>query len=440
MNNFKHRLTYLNIFLIVIILLPCLSRASGIIHQLTVKDQIDPAVSNYIEDGIRSAESENARAIIIIMDTPGGLLTSTQDIIKDIFASKVPVIVFIYPNGATAASAGTFITMAADIAAMAPVTNIGSASPVNIDPSGSSKEMDPVMRKKVNNYAAEYVRSIADKRGRNADWAVKAVREAANLKSYAALKEHVIDYVATDVPDLLKQIDGKKLTLSTGEKIVLSTKDVQIKDVQMDWWTSFLHFLSNPIVAMFLFLLAIYGIIYELGTPGAILPGVVGGISLILILYSFSVIPVSAAGLALVAFAIVLFVAELFAPGIGILAAGGVVSMFLGMMMIFRNTEGFMVPVWMIATSSIVTGAFFLFVVGMGIRALRKPFVTGKEALKGMVGEVRADLNPKGRIFVDGALWNAVSLDGDIQKGDEVSVASVEGLMLYVRRIPENTK
>ena len=421
------------------------------LHVLFIEGQIDPAVAGYIEDGIKKAEDEAAQAVLIVMDTPGGLVTSTQSIIKSFFASKVPVIVYVAPNGAWAASAGTFITMAADIAAMAPVTNIGSASPVSVLPvstpelpedktkrdKGDNKSPagQSTMEKKTFNALAEYAKSIAEKRGRNVEWAEKAVREADNLTSTEALKQNVIDYVADSVPELMNKIDRRNVELvSTGKTVTLYTAKAPLEERPMGAWDTFLHYLSNPIVAMFLFLAAMYGIIYELSNPGAILPGVIGGIALILVLYSFSVIPVNAAGFAFVALAIIFFIAEIFAPGTGILAFGGVVSLFFGLMMLFRAAEGFMVPISIIVTVSLLTGAFFIFLVSLGLRALRKPYVSGREGVVGHVGEARTDLDPAGKVFVDGALWSATSETESIAKGDRIEVVEMIGLKLTVRK------
>lgn len=430
----------------------CAGAAQGAVapvHKLTVRGQIDPAITGYLTDGIRDARREGAQAVLILLDTPGGLMTSMQEIIQVFFASELPVIVFVWPNGASASSAGAFITMAADIAAMAPVSNIGSATPVSISPMPKSpdepKEKDEsegkteggAMERKIQNFAAEYAKSIAEKRGRNVEWAEKAVREAANLTSTQALKENVIDYVAPSVEDLMKKIDGKTVELATGAKVTLRTANAPIVDVPMGAWDTFLHYLSNPMVAMFLFLAAMYGLIYELANPGSVFPGVIGGISLILLLYSFSVIPVNAAGFAFIALAIIFFIAEFFVPGTGILAFGGMVSMFFGLMMLFRAAEGFMVSLWVLGAVTLITGAFFMLVVALGVRALRKPYVSGREGVVGHLGEARTDLDPTGKVFVDGSLWTATSESGAIQKGEQVEVMQMNGLRLTVRRIED---
>lgn len=427
-------LRYVAIWLLLVLCATANAAGLAPVHVLTIDGQIDPAVAGYIKDGIRAADEDAAQAVLIVMDTPGGLITSTQVIIKAFFASRVPVIVYVSPSGATAASAGSLITMAADIAAMAPVSNIGSASPINMSPSGQPEEMGKTMKKKVENFAAEYAKSIAERRGRNVKWAEKAVRQSANLTANDALKQNVIDYVAESVPELMRKLDGRQVKLAAGGTVVLRTAKAPLDEQPMGAWDMFLHYLSNPMVAMFLFLAAMYGIIYELSNPGAILPGVIGGISLILLLYSFSVIPVNAAGFALIVLAIVFFIAELFTPGTGLLAAGGVVSLFFGLMMLFRSSEGFMVSVGLIVVVTLLTAGFFLFLVGMGIRALKNPYIAGREGVVGHIGEARTDLDLTGKIFINGALWTATSESGAIQKGEQVEVTQMEGLRLKVRK------
>lgn len=425
------------LLLAVLIALPVAGYAAkpGPIYVLHVDDQIDPAVADYITDGVANAERGRAQAVLIIMDTPGGLLTSTKQIVKTFFASRVPVIVYVYPNGAWAASAGALITMAADVAAMSPVTNIGASTPVNIGPGGESGKTDDTLKRKQINYTSEYAKSIAERRGRNGEWAVTAVRQASTLTAKNALKKNVIDYVAESIPDLLKQIDGHKVKLVSGATVILHTANAPLEEKPMGAWLVFLHILSNPYVTLFLTLAAMYGIIYELANPGSIFPGVIGGLSIILLLYSYSVIPVNAAGFAFIALAIVLFAVDLFSPTHGILTVGGIISMFFGLMMLFRTAEGFMVSIATIAAVAIVTGAFFFFLIGLGVRALKKPYIAGREGVVGHIGEARTDLDPKGRIFIDGALWSAVSESGTIPKGEKVEVTRMDGLKLTVKKV-----
>lgn len=425
------------LFLIVLLLVfanIAQANAASPVYMLNIDGQIDPAVADYIDGGIQNAQQSGAQAVLIVMNTPGGLMDSMEKIVRSFFASKIPVIVYVSPNGAKAASAGTFITMAADIAAMAPVSNIGSASPVSANPSGGSEELGATMKRKVQNYAIQYARSIADKRGRNADWAEKAVSVAANLTSKAALKLKVIDYIANDNRDLLRKIDGKKVTLASGNTVTLRTADAPIEEHPMGTWETFLHYLSNPYFVLFLSMAAMYGIIYELANPGSIFPGVVGSISVIMLLYSYSVIPVNAAGFAFILLAIALFVIDIYTPTHGVLSAGGAVSMFFGLMMLFRSSEGFMVDLWVLAVVTLFTALFFVFVISIGIKALKNPYISGRNGVVGHIGEARTDIAPTGKIFIDGALWTATSESGDIAKGDKVEVVKMDGLKLTVRK------
>ena len=403
---------------------------------LYIDGQIDPVTADYLSEGIRNAERD-AQAVLIQMDTPGGLLSSTQKIIRAIFASKVPVIVYVSPDGAMAASAGALITMVAHKAAMAPVSNIGSATPVAISPSGEVEKLNESMERKIVNDLAAKARSIAKERGRNVQWAEKAVREASNLTSKEALKQNVIDYVATSIPDLMRQLNGARVKVAGGKIMTLRTTGAPIEEHPMGSWDMFLHYLSNPMVVLFLTLAATYGLIYELANPGSIFPGVVGAISIVLLLYSYSVLPVNVAGFVFIALAVAMFVIDLFTPTHGVLTVGGAISLFFGLMMLFRASEGFMVPIWLLGFVTLLTAAFFAFVIGLGIRAMKNPYVSGREGVVWQVGEARTDLNPTGKIFVDGSLWSATSLEGDIPKGEMVDVIEMHGLKLKVRRHKE---
>ncbi|MCE5198035.1 nodulation protein NfeD, partial [bacterium] len=371
--------------IILLLLMPLAAHSARVapIHVLHIDGQIDPAVADYIQDGVNSAQRDGAQAVLVIMDTPGGLISSMQKIVKSFFAAEIPIIVYVSPSGAWAASAGALITMAADVAAMSPGSSIGAATPVNIGPGGEGGGTDATLRKKQINYTAEYARSIAEKRGRNGDWAAAAVREAASLSADKALDKNVIDYVAGSTSQLMKMIDGRQVKLSTGRTITLHTVNAPLEERPMGPWEVFLHYLSNPYVTLFLTLIAIYGIIYELANPGSIFPGVLGSIAVILLLYSYSVVPVNAAGFAFIGLAVILFIVDLFAPSHGILSVGGTVSLFLGLMMLFRASEGFMVPIWILAAVALFSGLFFVFLVGLGLRAMRRPYISGREGVVG---------------------------------------------------------
>jgi len=430
-------------FLISIIIALCATSAWAAgpaqVRVLRVDGQIDPAVADYLKDGIESAGNSGAQAVLVVLDTPGGLISSMKTIVQSMFASRAPVIVYVYPEGAWAASAGALITMAGDIAAMAPGSSIGASTPVSISPGGGTEKMDDTMKRKEVNFTAEYAKSIAEKRGRNVKWADAAVRQAASLTAGKAMQEHVIDYVSSSISDLMRKVDGRTVKLSDGRTITLHTASAPLEERPMGLWDTFLHILSNPYVTLFLTLGAMYGIIYELANPGSIFPGVIGAISVLLLLYSYSVIPVNMAGFAFIALALALFAIDLFAPTHGVLTTGGVVSMYIGLMMLFRSAEGFMVSTMTIAVVAITTGAFFFFLIGLGVRSLKKPYIAGREGVVGHTGEVRMALDPTGRIFVDGSLWTATSEGGIIPVGEKVMVTNMDGLHLKVRKVDQDS-
>lgn len=400
-----------------------------VVDLLTYDGVINPVAAEYIADGIDAAESAHRAAVVLQLDTPGGLDTSMRIIIKAINASTVPVIVYVSPSGSRAASAGTFVTLAAQIAAMAPGTNIGSAHPVSM----GGGDMDEEMKKKVENDAAAYIRSIAEKRGRNAAWAEEAVRKSVNVTEEEALKLHIIDLVAEDVPALLSAVDGRLVETSDGKER-LSTKDAEIVPFPLSWRLRLLNALIDPNVAYVLMLLGTYGLLYELMSPGAILPGVVGSICLILAFYAFQTLPINYAGLLLILLAIILFVAEIKVPSYGLLTVGGIIAMFLGSLMLIKSDLSYLrVSMKVIVPSVLGTALFFLFVVGMAVRTFGARPVTGAEGLVGRHGIARTDLAPTGTVFVHGELWEAQSGE-TVRQGDKVVVTAVEGLRLKVKR------
>jgi membrane-bound serine protease (ClpP class) len=406
-----------------------------VVDLLTYDGVINPVAAEYIEDGIASAESAHRKALVLELDTPGGLDTSMRKIIKAINASTVPVIVYVAPSGSRAASAGTFITLAAHIAAMAPGTNIGSAHPVSM----GGGEMDEEMKKKVENDAAAYIRSIAEKRGRNAAWAEEAVRKSVNVTEEEAVKLKIIDLVAGDVPALLSAVDGRSVEMSDGKQR-LSTKDAEIVHLPLSWRLRLLNALIDPNVAYVLMLLGTYGLLYELMSPGAILPGVVGSICLILAFYAFQTLPINYAGLLLILLAIILFVAEIKVPSYGLLTVGGIIAMFLGSLMLIKSDLSYLrVSMKVIVPSVLGTALFFLFVVGMAVRTFGARPVTGVEGLVGRHGIARSDLAPTGTVFVHGELWEAQTGE-TVRQGDEVVVTAVEGLRLNVKRATDVSK
>ena len=397
---------------------------------IKVSGAIGPATASYIARGVDTAGERSYAFLIVQLDTPGGALESTREIVQKFYASKVPIVVYVAPAGAWAGSAGCFITLAADVAAMAPSTSIGAAHPVSMGPGGNEK-MDDVMKQKLENFAGSYIESIAEKRGRNVEWAKASVVKSESITATNALELKVIDLIANDIPDLLNQLDEREIN---GKP--LKTAGAKVVEIPTTTREKILAVLSHPELMFILMLAAIYGIIGELSNPGAILPGVVGGIALILVLYMTAILPVNLAGLALIGLALVLFLADIYAPTHGVLTFGGIASFFLGALMLFNRGEGFQLSIAYILPATILTALFFLFVVGAGLRAQRLPVRTGKEAMLGETATAvdRID-SGRGKVFIEGELWNAVS-DSPVEKGQPVEVVAVEGLTLKVKPKP----
>ncbi len=396
---------------------------------IKVNGAIGPATASYIARALDVSAERHDSCLIIQLDTPGGLLESTEDIVKKFYASKVPVVVYVAPSGAKAASAGCFITLAADIAVMAPNTSMGAAHPVEMGGGGSSGNTDDVMKKKLENYASSYIEAIAEKRGRNVEWAKSAVLESVATTAEKALDLKVIDLIAKDVPDLLNQIDGREVNGQT-----LKTAGAKVVEIPMAPREKLFQVLWRPEVMLVLMLAAIYGIIGELSNPGAILPGVVGGIALILALYMAAILPVNVAGLALIGLAMVLFVIDLFAPTHGVLTFGGIASFFLGALMLFNKADPtFRLSLAYIIPATVLTALFFLFVVGAGLKAQTLPVRAGRETMLGKTVTALARIdNAGGKVFVEGEYWNAVS-DSPIEAGQAAEIISIEGLKLKVK-------
>jgi membrane-bound serine protease (ClpP class) len=389
---------------------------------------INNIMAAYIADAVTRADADHADALLVVMNTPGGISTSMDDIVTTLLNSKVPVVVYVYPSGARAASAGLFVAQAADILAMAPGTNIGSAHP--IDASGANLTGD--LGTKVLNDAVTRVRNLASMHGRNADWAEQAVRNSVNINAEDAVKLHVADLETSDPAALMNAIDGRSLPRTSGA-LVLHTAGASIEDMPMAFWQVFLNALIDPTVAALLFLLAAYGIITELTSPGAILPGVVGGIAAILAIVSLANLPVNIAGALLMLLALILFLADLKANTHGILSFGGVLSLILGMaFLINTGPVGLGVNPIVIFGTAAITFAFFVFFVDRVIRSRRRQVLTGADALVGAVGHAREDLLPEGLVFVRGALWKAVADRGPILTGSPVQVVGRNGLQLEV--------
>lgn len=403
------------------------------VGQVKVDGAIGPATASYIARAIDLAAGREDECLIIQLDTPGGLLDSTKSIVQTFYASKIPIVVYVAPSGANAGSAGCFITLAADVAAMAPNTSIGAAHPVSIGiTGGGDSQPDEVMKQKLENFATSYIEAIAEKRGRNVEWAKASVRESASITAEKALELKVVELIAADTTDLLRQLDGR---LMKGRK--LQTAAAQVVEIPMIAREKVFQVLWRPEVMFILMLIAIYGIIGELSNPGAILPGVVGAIALILVLYMSAILPVNVAGFALIGLSIALFIADAFAPSHGVLTAGGIISFFLGALMLFNRAEpGFQLSLSYIIPGAVVTAAFFLFVVGAGLRAQRLPVRAGRETLIGRTSEVLSRVDERGgKVFVEGEYWNAVGNEA-IEAGRVVEVVAVEGLTLKVKPVP----
>jgi membrane-bound serine protease (ClpP class) len=400
--------------------------AAANVGMIQINGAISPATESYISRAIDVANQRDDICLIIQLDTPGGLIKSSQDIVQKFYASRVPIVVYVAPSGAGATSAGTYITLAADIAAMAPHTTIGAAHPVGANGEGDTNS---IMWTKAENFVASWVITIAQKRGRNATWAEEAVRQSKSTTSEDALDLGVIDLIANDLPDLLKKLDGRKVgdkTLKTaGAQVVLINKTVAER---------FLQIFLQPEVMFILMLVVIYGIIGELSSPGAILPGVAGAIALVLVLCLSAVLPINAAGLVLMLLAMVLFVIDIYAPTHGVLTGGGILAFFLGALMLFNRADpAFHLSLSYIIPGTVVTALFFLFVVGAGVRAQRLPVRAGRETMLGKITPAAERIDAAGgKVFVEGEWWNAVS-ETPVESGQPVEIVGIDGLKLKVK-------
>ena len=408
--------------------------ANSRIDVLPVKGVINPVTANYVNRGINQAEEANAVACVIQLDTPGGLDTSMRDIVKDIVDSKVPVVVYVSPAGARAASAGVFVTMAAHVAAMAPNTNIGAAHPVAIGEEGEA-QMSEEMEEKVVNDAAAYIRSIAEAHGRNIEWAEKAVRESVAATEQEALELNVIDMVANDLDSLISQLDGREVIMLDGRVIILNTQGATTNQNPMSNVEGFLLAISDPNVAVVLLSLAVLGITVEIFNPGLIFPGVFGGICAFLGTYSLGILPINYAGIALIGLAGGLFVAEFFTASFGIFTAGGIASLVIGLLILFSGRPTLFQPdPWVIPTIAAVISSITAVIIYRVVRTHRRQPTTGREELKGKIATVRRALTPEGTVFYKGELWTAILDDGEAQPGEEVIITKTEGLKVYVTK------
>ena len=397
---------------------------------VTVHGPINPVTANYLKKNLAAAGSRGDRLLLVELDTPGGLDSAMRDAVQSIFASPVPVAVHVTPSGARAASAGAVIGLAADFLAMAPGTNIGAAHPVAV----GGEKPDKVMEAKILNDAEAYIEGIARKRGRNVELARRMVRESISLPSEAALQQQVIDLIATDRQDLLAKLEGRKV-LKGGKETTLRLAGARVTSYEMGTRDKILDAISNPDVAYVLMLLGMLGLFFELSNPGAILPGVIGGISLLLSFFAFQTLPVNYTGMALILLGIILFIAEIKVVSYGMLAVGGMVSMVLGSLMLFPSPEPYLRLSWsVIIVTVLTTTIFFLVVIAKVVQAHREKTITGVEAMPGEQGVADTDIMPEGKVMLRGEYWNAESSE-PIMKGEKVQVVEVNGLHLKVQKV-----
>ena len=411
--------------------LPLLVSAQKVIS-IKVDGAINPVVASYIHRGIEKANSEKAACLLIHLNTPGGLLKSTRNIVGDIFESRVPVIIYVSPAGAHAGSAGLFITLAADIAVMAPGTNIGAAHPVSLQ-----GVPDSIMNSKSTNDAAAFIRTIAEYRKRNLQWSEEAVRESVSITASEALKKNIIDLIVSTDADLLNEVDGRTI-IRDSIMIPLHTRGATIQTLDMGIGEKFLNIISDPDVAYVLMMLGILGLLFELFNPGVYLPGIIGFISIVMAYYALNTLPVNYAGLALIIFGIVLLVLEIKIVSHGVFAIGGISALLIGSLMLIRPDSNFdlvrISRAVIISTVAVLAG-FFLFVIGMGLRAQRGTPLIGIESMAGQTAETLDSLEPTGKVLIRGEIWNAVSSSGFIPKGEKVRIMEVRELVLFVEHI-----
>lgn len=413
---------------------------------LTVNGAIGPATEDYLHRGLKDAVKKQARLVIIEIDTPGGLDKSMRAIVQHILASPIPVVTYVYPSGARAASAGTYVLYASHIAAMAPGTNLGAATPVQMggetpapqapNHSQSSEKNKPIpspsaMSQKMTNDAVAYIRSLAELRGRNVEWGEQAVTQASSLSATAALKMGAIDLIADNLPDLLKQLNGRQIKV-LGNIITLDTNHLTVVTMQPDWRARMLAIITDPSVAYILLLIGIYGLFFEFANPGFVLPGAAGAISLLLALYAFQLLPINYAGLALIILGLVFLIAELFLSSFGVLGVGGIISFVAGSILLLdTNAHGYTIHWFLIFLMAALSAIFFFLVIGVAIRSRNRRVITGIEQFPGMIGTALADFDHEGWIKVHGETWRART-HTPVKKNQQLKVTKVEGLLLTV--------
>jgi membrane-bound serine protease (ClpP class) len=414
---------------------------------LRLDGAVGPPAADYVARGLARAAADGAQLVVLEIDTPGGLDTSMRQIVKAILASSVPVATYVAPGGARAASAGTFIFYASHIAAMAPGTNLGAASPVSIgfgrdsggkddDKEGGKGASKDTHGLKAMNDAAAYIRGLAQLRGRNAEWAERAVRKAVSLPASEALKLKVADYIAVDRADLLRQLDGKRVTVQGSDKI-LATAGAPTIDYEADWRTRLLAVITNPSIALVLLMVGVYGLFFEFSNPGFVAPGVIGGISLLVALFALQLLPLNYAGLALIGLGIALMIAEMFVPSFGSLGIGGVVAFVIGaVMLVDTDVPGYGIPIALVAAVAAISALFIAAVGGLALKARSRPVVTGREQLVGITGEVLPMSGGDRWVRVHGELWRAAA-DVELRPGQRVRVVGLDGLTLTVKPLEQ---
>jgi len=434
------RLGPLVLVLLAGLMLPFQAQAQvqdGHVDVIAVDGIISPVSARYIAWGIQKAQTDGANCLILVLDTPGGLSASTEEIVRDILNADIPVIVYVYPRGARAASAGVYITYASHVAAMAPNTHLGAATPVAIGEGGEAIEVPDEMQRKLEEDALAGLRASAQERGRNADWGERAIREGASATANEALELNVVEILANDLDDLLRQLDGRVVQLACGREVTLQTAGSAVQNRPMSLLSRFLMIITEPAVAYLLLGAGMLGLWVEISNPGIQLPGVLGGVCIILGLYALGTLAVNWAGVILIVFSFILFTVDIFAPTHFVLTTGGIVAFVVGSLLLFSSSApDLRIEVWAIVVMAAVLALVAILGLVLAILRRRRGAFSGQEALVGMVGVVRQRLDPAGQVFVDGALWRAQCDQGPLEVDTPVEIVAVDGLLLHVRRRP----
>jgi membrane-bound serine protease (ClpP class) len=408
---------------------------SGTGYLLKINGAIGPVTYYQVKNTLSIAEKKKADFVLITIDTPGGLLSSTRKIVQEILSSRVPVICYVYPSGAQCASAGTFIALSSHILAMAPATNIGACHPVTL----TGGETEGKIEEKIVNDTVSFIKTIAKHRKRNEKWAERAVRESLSSTEEEALKEKVIDLIAKNIDELCEKIDGK-IVIIEGKQVKLNTKNTQINEIKEEFKDKILNFISDPNIVYLLLIIGIWGIILEFSHPGFGIPGVVGTISLILAFFGLHTLPINMAGLILIILSFIFFVIEAITPTFGIFITSGIITFILGSLMLFKKTSEYRIPLSSIISASVLTGTFVYFIIWFAWKTKRRKITTGKEGIIGEEGKTLTDLNPEGMVFVHGEYWKAKSKSGNIEKNKKIKVVDIKGLLLIVEEIKDEKR